>query len=534
MGSADRYHIGGLLGQGGMGEVLAARDGQIGREVAIKRLKGKSPSTRQVDRFLREACIQGRLDHPAIVPVHELGRDADGLPFFAMKKLAGTTLSEILIGADRERFPRQRLLRAFADVCLAIEYAHVHGVIHRDLKPANIVLGDFGEVYVLDWGVAKVIGETDDFEDVRSAGTISGAVVGTPAYMPPEQASGGVVDARADVFALGRVLAEILGRDAEPPPELMRVAARAEAVALADRIQSARELGGEVERYLDGDRDLGLRRKLSADHLARATEALTVGEGAARATAIREAGTALALDPHSRAAAELVSRLMLEPPREVPPAVHQLVAADDRRLVREHAWAILLSHLGYLALLPSLIAMGLSVTTLLVCAVAATTFFLAIIEVRGNRVYPPWILIAGNAAMVPLLCRMFSPVLIAPAFAAMVALTICLNPFVNRRWHVGFLFVSFAGGIIAWLAAEQLGWIPSTMSLENGHVDLHAPGILAEPAYNIGLAMMYMLVIIGAGIGLGRVIQRSDRQVRAQLQLQTWQLRQLVSNVERA
>src|SRR5262245_47666793 len=139
--TGDRYRIGRRIGRGGMGEVLVAADEQIGREVAIKRMRAKDPPERAILRFEREARIQGRLDHPAIPPVHELGRDVDGLPFFAMKKLAGTTLAEILKAGESPKFPRQRLLRALADVCLAVEFAHTRGFVHRDLKPENIMLG---------------------------------------------------------------------------------------------------------------------------------------------------------------------------------------------------------------------------------------------------------------------------------------------------------------------------------------------------------------------------------------------------------
>src|SRR5262245_53599844 len=130
-----RYELANVIGRGGMGEVVAARDTQLGREVAIKRMSMPDPSDKAVQRFLREARVQARLDHPAVVPVHELGRDVDGRPFFAMKKLAGTTLRKII---ERKEATRQRMLRAFADVCLAVELAHTRGVIHRDLKPDNI------------------------------------------------------------------------------------------------------------------------------------------------------------------------------------------------------------------------------------------------------------------------------------------------------------------------------------------------------------------------------------------------------------
>src|SRR5262245_24735311 len=157
---APRYVVGGVIGKGGMGEVRAARDVDIGRDVAVKRMRAGDPAPGELARFVREARVQGRLDHPAIVPVHELGVDDDGRPYFTMKRLAGTTLAEIL-GRDDAAAHRPRMLRAFVDVCLAIEFAHARQVVHRDLKPANIVLGDYGEVYVLDWGVARVTGDHD-------------------------------------------------------------------------------------------------------------------------------------------------------------------------------------------------------------------------------------------------------------------------------------------------------------------------------------------------------------------------------------
>jgi len=178
------YELCDLLGRGGMGEVLLAHDVRIGREVAIKRMRNAEPDPEAEARFLREAKIQARLQHPAIVPVHELGRDAEGRPYFTMKRLAGVTLHELLGG------PLQRLLRALAEVCLAIEFAHEHGVIHRDIKPTNIMLGDFGEVYVLDWGIARVLDDGSASVSVRDIAayegeTQVGAVMGTPGYMAP-------------------------------------------------------------------------------------------------------------------------------------------------------------------------------------------------------------------------------------------------------------------------------------------------------------------------------------------------------------
>jgi len=153
---ASLLHRGGC----GMGEVLLATDGQIERDVAIKRML-LEPSPHAVARFVREAKIQGRLDHPAIVPVHELATDGDGRPFFVMKRLSGTTLAELL-ARDDSRSPRHKLLRAFADVCLAIELAHSRKVIHRDLKPANIMIDGRGRAKIADFGLAGLA------EEIRS------------------------------------------------------------------------------------------------------------------------------------------------------------------------------------------------------------------------------------------------------------------------------------------------------------------------------------------------------------------------------
>ncbi|MBA2538972.1 MAG: serine/threonine protein kinase, partial [Deltaproteobacteria bacterium] len=162
---SSHYAMGEVIGRGGMGEVSLALDRKIGRDVAIKRLRADAPTEDDVARFMREARIQARLDHPAIVPVYELGKDQAGKPYFTMKRLAGTTLTDMLSSPTATR---QRLLRAFADVCRAIDFAHTRGVVHRDLKPGNIVLGEFGDVYVLDWGVARVLEDAVIAADIET------------------------------------------------------------------------------------------------------------------------------------------------------------------------------------------------------------------------------------------------------------------------------------------------------------------------------------------------------------------------------
>ncbi|HET9627501.1 MAG TPA: serine/threonine-protein kinase, partial [Kofleriaceae bacterium] len=305
------YELRALLGRGGMGEVLLAEDHWIGREVAVKRMRRTAPDLDAERRFLREAKIQARLQHPAVVPVHDMGRDPDGRPYFTMKRLTGDTLHDLL---DQ---PQQRLLRAFAEVCLAIEFAHEHGVIHRDIKPSNIMLGKFGEVYVLDWGVARVVGDGSANPSIQDIANMDGEtqvgdVMGTPGYMAPEQALGYQMSSAVDVYALGCVLFEILTGEplhprgaagaanaiAQPTvapstrrpertiaPELDAACVAALAEDPAAR-PSARQLAERIQDYLDGDRDLERRRVLAAAQVAEARAALASGDPAARAHAV--------------------------------------------------------------------------------------------------------------------------------------------------------------------------------------------------------------------------------------------------------
>ncbi len=285
-----------LHGQGGLGSVWVARDEDLGREVALKELRplqAADPDARR--RFVREAQVTGQLEHPNIVPVYEMsyGPD-DGQPFYAMRLIQGRTLREAVAAyhgrrragkADTLELPR--LLTVFVNICQALAYAHARGVIHRDLKPANVVLGDFGEVIVLDWGLAKVIaqgtlGESSSLwltKGARPDATSAGSLLGTPAYMAPEQARGTLeeIDARTDIYGLGAILFEILtgqsphrGKDTgeivqrivtEPSPRagevqssvpkpLEAVCAKAMAKEPSDRYPSATALAEDVQRYL--------------------------------------------------------------------------------------------------------------------------------------------------------------------------------------------------------------------------------------------------------------------------------------------
>jgi serine/threonine protein kinase len=315
----QRYLLEGEIARGGMGAVLRAVDCDIRREVAVKYLLDQADPRKKV-RFVEEAQVTGQLEHPNIVPIHELGVDGQGRLFFAMKMVRGRSLQEVLQelrdsprSAGKE-YPLGRLLTVFVSACNALAYAHSRSVVHRDLKPANIMVGDFGEVYVMDWGLAKILdrpapeptaviqstpsfawaegveaGEsnTPSVQTSRQDGndrTMDGAILGTPQYMPPEQALGqmAAIDPRSDVYALGAILYEMLtlqppinqaggathilarvikGEIVPPeklapgrhiPAELSAVALKALAKEPRDRYPGVEALRRDIERYQEG------------------------------------------------------------------------------------------------------------------------------------------------------------------------------------------------------------------------------------------------------------------------------------------
>jgi serine/threonine protein kinase/formylglycine-generating enzyme required for sulfatase activity len=316
-----RYAILGEIGRGGMGTVYKVWDRELNRQLAMKVLLGPAdPHTSsrgthtRLGRFLEEAQVTGQLDHPGIVPVHEIGVDEQGRVFFTMRLVKGRDLKAIfsLVREGKEGWALTRALGVIVRVCEALAYAHAKGVIHRDIKPGNVMVGRFGETYVMDWGLAKVLGQAvgkdlkllSDTPDATiavrsergqrtaadkdsSLRTIEGAVVGTPAYMPPEQADGRIaeLDARSDVYSVGAMLYELLAgsmpyvrpgeepspspyavveavRVGPPPPvhtlnprvpaELAAICEKAMARAKERRYPSTFEMGQDLQAYLDG------------------------------------------------------------------------------------------------------------------------------------------------------------------------------------------------------------------------------------------------------------------------------------------
>jgi serine/threonine-protein kinase len=552
----DGYAFGKMIGKGGIGEVVEAHDLRIGRDVAIKRLRTQAPTEDEVGRFLREARIQARLDHPAIPPVHELGKDKDGRPYFTMKKITGATLLEIF-GSPQPN--RQRLLRAFADVCLAIEFAHARGIVHRDLKPANIILGDFGDVYVIDWGLSRVVGEAVAevvHDDIDSLEPKTGDVLGTPGYMAPEQLQQAALAGRpADVYSLGAILFEMLAgeplhkrgatalastlsaetvtspakrrADRAIPPELDSLCV---SMVLLDPTlrPTARRVAERVQAYLDGDRDVARRREMAVDLVWGSRHALEKGN---RADAMRIAGRALALDPDSAGAAELVTTLMLEPPEDPPPELRDALRATAEAGISRHARTAILAYLVIASFLPVAAWNGVRKWDVImsVFAAAMVMAFSAYRILRQPRRSTAEMLAYafGNACLLGLMTRMLGPFTFVPAIACIVVMSCAAYPqFGGRRAFVLIGVISL--GFLVPFVLEQTGVIEHTWDVVGNDLVNH-PGALAvsgNPTIALLVAATFATISI-AGVHAAR-IYGTNREAQHQLATQAWHLRQLL------
>jgi serine/threonine-protein kinase len=259
--SGTRYRLVEKLGQGGMGGVFCVEDTELERRVALKVISVSDADGMLSARLLQEARVIAKLEHPGIVPVHDAGLLSDGRPYYTMKLVQGKRLDEYL-GTTANLSDR---LRIFLRICDPVAFAHAHGVLHRDLKPANVMIGPFGEVLVMDWGLSKLlqtVESTDPRED-RKPGyvdansttqlTAHGSVLGTPGYMAPEQVRGDAgLNERADVYSLGTIL-KFLIADASPVPKaLAAIRKKATASDAVDRYQTVPELASDVAHFLDG------------------------------------------------------------------------------------------------------------------------------------------------------------------------------------------------------------------------------------------------------------------------------------------
>lgn len=251
--SGTRYRMVSKLGQGGMGSVFCVEDSTLGRQVALKVITLSEDDGELSKRLVHEARVIAQLEHPGIVPVHDVGTLPDGRVFYTMKLVQGQRLDQYLTSLPvlAER------LRLFQRICEPVAFAHAHGVLHRDLKPQNIMVGPFGEVLVMDWGLSKILADRDrsdeSTERVNSSTgeTQHGVILGTPGYMSPEQAKGGTVDRQSDVYSLGAILRFLLDGNFRPRP-LAAIVSKCLEPEPVNRYSSAQELALDIGHYLDG------------------------------------------------------------------------------------------------------------------------------------------------------------------------------------------------------------------------------------------------------------------------------------------
>jgi len=550
------YALGQMLGRGGMGEVYAARDERIERDVAVKRIREVTPSAEATARFLREAKIQARLDHPAIVPVHELGVDADGRPYFTMKRLAGETLVDRL--ARRERgAPIQPLLRPLVDVCFAIAHAHARGIVHRDLKPSNIMLGDFGEVYVLDWGVAREL-DTHRISSPTVEGpgvldddaTRTGAMLGTPGYMPPEQMRGAEVTTAFDVYSLGAILFEILTGDTllphgekaieatlafkgdapskrRPelgiPPELDALCAAALAPDPSRR-PNAREIAERLQRYVDGDRDVERRRAMARTLLDEASVALVAGD---RAIGLHKAGRALALDPESTTAAVMVTELIVAPPAELPAPLVATIASAEREIHRQSSARAARMFFSILFVLPFVPFVEVRNWTPLIALIAVSIGMgtLSWINARTGKI-PPLVLLGGTLVVLLAISRLSSPFIFLPTMTLAMVFAFAARPSLSRRRWVMRAFVTVA--VLGPFALEWLGVFAPTWRVEPDGLVTWSTMFMGARTLDIALVIAGNFVIVAfvARYVVTGMTARHDAQRK--VEIQAWHLRQLL------
>ncbi|MEZ4374314.1 MAG: serine/threonine-protein kinase [Polyangiaceae bacterium] len=577
-----RYKVGRLLGKGAMGEVRLCHDCVAGRTVAVKTMTlrtSKKPELRR--RFERECLIQAQLEHPSIVPVHEISQTKAGVPYFVMKRVHGKTLADVItklrqgdLGTERD-FPRSKLLAVFASACQAVAFAHSRGVVHRDLKPSNIIVGDFGEVYVIDWGVAKILDPEDEIrwsgvgmesEPPRPDDTGVGVQLGSPGYMPPEQALGrsAEVTPAADVYALGTILFEVLTLDrmhtGDTTEELLdstlriadrRPSERAPNARISEpldelcvhatqlesrlRFKHAGELVKELEKIIHDDAERERRREAAQKERIAARIAMVGthpgGVEEARAVALRRLNTALVLDPDQPEATETMLALLMAPAREAPPEVQEQVnkaQVRQRRIsARRSAPLFMLASTALLLWLASGVrqywvlappAVLISVTSLYVWQAGERGW-----NSRWNYAFST-LLVAALAASFALFV---GPLLFVPTLLVALAFVSTVNARSGSSVRVllaGIGCLALAGTI----AVGQLGYLPVTHEFTGDALIIRSETLRMTKPVVLGFIALGSLLCVILPVALVGPALDSIAEVERQLLVRLWRLRALV------
>ncbi len=491
-GLPSRYLDPQRIAAGGMGELWRFRDAQLDRDVVVKRPRpdaaGRFGGAADFD---HEAKLQASLGHPGIVSVFDLGADAAGHPYFTMQEVRGSTLADVLdhppTVPNRAAWSRRAHLEVLARVSLTVAFAHKRGVLHLDLKPENIMLGDFGEVYVLDWGISR---HKDHV--VEPGGP---PFVGTLQYMSPEQARQEPPDERADVFALGAILFEVLMDEmlrrgggqrelfalacqdpraidrlsgSNVPFELALLCSQATAFAKEDRTPTALAFHAALEAWLDGERDMGRRREVAEKCMSAARAAREAGEPLP--AVMRHLSRAVSFDPDHTDAVKLLSAMMIEAAQAVPDGAKAALAKEAEAAGRRSALFGVLTYAAWFGLLPLALLVGVrSYGALSLIVVPALGAMLVSAAALRNG----WSNAKLSAAIVlSFLCisgfaTAFGPLLVVPSLVTANLMPL-LHLSSNRRPFPTLILVCAMLGLVVPIALEWAGVVPPSYEWRDG------------------------------------------------------------------
>ena len=520
-----------------------------------------APTRRSAGRFEHEARIQGQLEHPAIVPVYDVVVGSDGVEYFTMRRVEGRSLRQILkllregVPQARQRYGIRRLLSAFATVCLAIAFAHKRGIVHRDIKPSNIMLGDYGEVYVLDWGIARVLGEDESGDrrvssivlpsaDDDVSGTEVGDLIGTIGYMAPEQARGLPAGPVADVYALAATLFEILtlerlhsqdpletmkelrrGVEARPSrrapeqrvaPELEDLCVRATSRDPAAR-PDAQSMHDSIQEFLDGERDQERRAQLAAQHVEVAREELArvfaggAEAGRARERALEAIHRAHALDGGNEEAARALQALVRAPidvRGQVDAALASTTIASRRIAMRTGPLLLVVWLLGT----ASVALLGVRNWPLLLLEMVFVVIggSLMILNARTERALAVWAFLALSNGMAVGVAAAFTWFVVAPGLLTFIAVSYALvnRPTAWYREHQPVMrhiraatLVLGPLGVVVVILLEALGVIPPSIAFRDGNIVM-IPRVVDYPETRtlLFLAIVNIALIVGPAL----------------------------------
>jgi serine/threonine-protein kinase len=498
-----------------------------------------------------------------VVPVYDLGVDDKGRPWFSMKRIRGVSFEEIFSALRRgqpefvARFNRRRLLSAFSSVCLAVDYAHSRGVLHRDLKPSNIMIGDFGEVHLLDWGLARVHGASELPVAKRSEAqalshTLNGELMGSPGYMSPEQARGEheLLTASSDVYSLGAILFELLtltplvsgemneriqqtlkGTERTPsvrspfsdvPVELDAIVLHATELTAGKRFNTARELAEAVEVYLDGDRDLKVRAAMATALVDGATPLLTSVEIESRVKAVGDLVRAVALNPADPRPAKMLAKALSEVPETLPAELAAKVTKHEAFLRATGGRLASRRYAAWLLWALPVIAMGVTswpMVLAMTASVAMTAVLAAWLARRPELgVWGGAIVFAASSVSLLLMTAQMGPLLLIPA--AVATNTVYFSAFFKRRW---LILGGLAPILLSWLA-EKLALVPPSLVFNADSVTVmprvtHLPPLLTE----LVLLVTAMAGVIIPALMINRIRGALELKER-QLFLHSWLL----------